>query len=430
MVLSEKTAGFLSRHRLLADQYSSREIIAAFLDEMDKGLSGAESSLAMIPSFVTVPRQAPKNEKIIVLDAGGTNFRTAIIRFDENSTPHREYFVNNSMPGIEKELGKEEFFNVIADYMKPVLKESNRLGFCFSYAALIDRDRDGTLLHWSKEIKAPAVVGQKILATIAATLRKRSLPCPGHMGILNDTVASLLAGVVSTRFSQEYRYIGFILGTGTNTAYIEENGAIKKEKGLPAAGAMAINCESANFNKLDRGDIDIAFDKTTTSPGKYVLEKMVSGGYLGTLCLRVLTAAAQEGLLSAAAGQRLDALDSSSARFVSSIVAGRARELAPLGQCADEDLETMRALLDAVVDRAALLAAITMSAPVLKAVRDRGGNKKYCICADGSVYYKLHSLRQRAEQYLADILRPHGVEHTVVKIDEAPIIGTAVAGLI
>jgi hexokinase len=430
MVLSEKTAGFLSRHRLLASQYSAKDIIAAFLGEMDKGLSGAESSLAMIPSFIPIPQNAPKNEKIIVLDAGGTNFRTAIIRFDENSVPHKEYFANNSMPGIEKELGKEDFFNLIADYIKPVLKESNRLGFCFSYPALIDRDRDGTLLYWTKEVKAPAVVGQKILANIAATLKKRGLPCPEHMDILNDTVASLLAGVTATRFSQEYSYIGFILGTGSNTAYIERNGNIKKEMNLPPAETMAINCESANFNKIDRGDIDIAFDKTTASPGKYVLEKMVSGGYLGSLCMRILECAAQEGLLSAETRQKLGGLDSSNAKYVSSIVAGQAAQLAPLAGCAAADLETMRAVLDAVVDRAALLTAINMSSPIVKSVRDHGSRRKYCISADGTVYYKLHSLRQRAENYLAEILKPHGVEHRIVKIDEAPIIGTAVAGLV
>lgn len=396
--------------------------------EMDEGLAGRASSLAMIPSFITIPDRAPRNEKIIVLDAGGTNFRTALIGFDGDSNPRKEYFTNNPMPGIDREVRREEFFNLIADYIGPVLKESDRLGFCFSYPALIDRQRDGTLLYWTKEIKAPEVVGEKILAGIAATLRRRGLACPGHMGLLNDTVASLLAGVTATRFSPEYEYLGFILGTGTNTAYIEKHEKIVKEPGLPAGGTMAINCESANFGAIGRGDIDVSFDKTTSSPGKYILEKMTAGGYLGALCRLVLDVAAREGLLSADARRRLDALDTSNAKYVSETISASERPPAPFEGCTDGDLETMRTLLSETVDRAALLTAANMAAPIVKSTRD-GGGAKYCISADGSVYYKLHSFRERAEKYLAGILKPFSADCRVVHIDEAPIIGTAVAGL-
>jgi hexokinase len=99
--------GFLLKHRLLADQYGAEEIVAAFHSEMEKGLAGNQSSLAMIPSYISVPETPPKNQKIIVLDAGGTNFRTALVRFDKESVPHIDYFANNPMPGIDKEVTKE-----------------------------------------------------------------------------------------------------------------------------------------------------------------------------------------------------------------------------------------------------------------------------------------------------------------------------------
>jgi hexokinase len=417
---------FLLKHHLSAGQYDAGEIVQAFLDEMSLGLAGTKSSLAMIPTFITVPGKAPKNEKIIVLDAGGTNFRTALVAFDRDSVPHIESFVNNPMPGIEKELGKEDFFNLIADYIKPVLAESDRLGFCFSYPAVIDRERDGRLLYWTKEIKAPGVVGQKILASLAQTLQKRSLPCPSKMLMLNDTVAALLAGVTATTFSREHRYIGFILGTGTNTAYIEKNGLIKKETGLPAAGDMAINCESANFNKINRGDIDIAFDNSTSGPGKYVLEKMVSGAYLGNLCHRILVTAASEGVLSKAAQQDQQTITTQS---LDALLSGEPDKEHNFKECSDDERALIRAIVSAVVERAALLTAINMAAPIIKSEKDGGGKKKYCISADGSVFYKLYSFRERAEKYLAEILKPYTVEYKIVKINDAPIIGTAVAGL-
>ena len=58
-----------------------------------------------------------------------------------------------------------------------------------------------------------------------------------------------------------------------NISYIESNKNIIKETGLNPAESQAINVESANFNKFERGDIDTAFDRTTASPGKYIIEK-------------------------------------------------------------------------------------------------------------------------------------------------------------
>ena len=51
-------------------------------------------------------------------------------------------------------------------------------------------------------------------------------------------------------------YVVFILGTGTNTAYLE-NGE-------------AINVESGGFDKLFRTEIDLEVDAATNNPGKQV----------------------------------------------------------------------------------------------------------------------------------------------------------------
>jgi hexokinase len=420
---------FLSKHRLLASQYDPKTIIASFLEEMEKGLSGRKSCLAMIPSYLSLPEKAPINESIIVLDAGGTNFRTALIRFDEKSTPHIDYFTNNAMPGTERELTNEEFFNAIADYIQPVLSKSNRIGFCFSYPAAIDRARDGTLLYWTKEIKAPGVVGKKIAASLIATLGRRKLPAPASVLILNDTVASLLAGVSATKFSPLYRYVGFILGTGTNTAYIESNERILKEKRLEKTGSQAINIEAANFNKIERGDIDIAFDRKTNSPGKHVLEKMISGGYIGPFCHAALNAAASEKVLSPAAGRLFLEHSPFETKDLDAILEGSFVSKGAFTSLAKEDALAVRTIVTEIVERAAVLTAANLAAGVIKAADAGKIGKKVCISADGSVYYKLYSFRQRAEKILSKVLEPYGIVYEIVKVADAPIIGTAVAGL-
>ena len=426
---SSRLHQFLIKHRLLSTQYVIDEILNAFLSEMEKGLNGKESSLAMIPSYIHVPGKAPKNEKIIVLDAGGTNFRTALIVFDQDSKPNIAYYTNNPMPGIKKEINKEEFFNQISDYVRPILKESDRLGFCFSYPTLIDRQRDGKLLYWTKEVKVPEVVGEKILANLSQTLRRQGLACPEKMLILNDTVASLLAGVTATGFSAEYDYLGFILGTGTNTCYIESNKKISKEKGIDPEGTQAINIESANFNKFDRGDIDLAFDAATANPGKCVIEKMISGAYLGNLCHKILLTAASEGLFTQMSQQTLLTMAPISTPDLNAILSDQIDQHSAFGGFPEDDLIAIKGLISEIIERASLFTAINLAATMLKSSGKRD-KMKYCISADGSVYYKLYSFKQRTDKFLSEIIKPSGIEFKIVHVKDAPLIGTAVAGLV
>jgi hexokinase len=420
---------FLSKYRLLSGQYDADTLVSAFHDEMDKGLAGKPSSLAMLPSFVSMPASPPSGSSVIVLDAGGTNLRAALVRFSQNSTPAIVSFTNSSMPGTDREVTKEEFFGRIADLLAPLLHESSRLGFCFSYPAAIDRQRDGTLLYWTKEIKAPQVVGQKVLANLAASLRLRRLPVPSAMLVLNDTVASLMAGAAAVRFSPEYTYVGFILGTGTNTSYMESNALITKEKGLPAGASQAINVESANFGRVPRGDIDAAFDSTTSSPGKYLLEKMVSGAYLGPLCTAAIRVAASEGLISHHGAGFLKKLGGLETKELSLVIDRSFAKRPGFSGLAREDADVMAAITESIVERAAKISAINCAAAILRSSGTGAAKKKVCVSVDGSVYYKLPSFKDRTEKFLAEILKPRDVGYDIVKVDEAPVIGAAVAGL-
>ena len=52
-----------------------------------------------------------------------------------------------------------------------------------------------------------------------------------------------------------------------------------------------------------------------------------------------------------------------------------------------------------------------------------------CINIDGSTYYKAFGLREKAEAYLSEILGSRGISYDLVRADDAPMIGAAVAGL-
>jgi len=87
-------------------------------------------------------------------------------------------------------------------------------------------NRDGRLLYFCKEVQAPGVVGQLIGRNLLEAL---GMP-EKQIVLLNDTVATLLAGK-SASIGHEYEtFIGYILGTGTNTCYNENNFNILKTK--------------------------------------------------------------------------------------------------------------------------------------------------------------------------------------------------------
>ncbi len=272
-------------------------VIDSFLSEMRRGLAGKKSTLDMIPTYIEVGADVPTNKRVIVVDAGGTNFRVATVYFDDQKKAVIENLRLYKMPGIQHEIGKDEFFKIMAGYLKDVAGAAQNIGFCFSYAVEMSPNKDGRLIRFSKEIKAKDVVGQFIGENLNRAIVSMGLGGEKHIVLLNDTVVTLLAGVGYQNRSFG-SYIGFILGTGTNTCYVEKNSNIKKTKDLDLLKSQIINTESGNFGKIKQGKIDAAFDKSTVNPGVHKFEKMISGAYLGPLCLATIHKACDDNLFS------------------------------------------------------------------------------------------------------------------------------------
>ena len=77
------------------------------------------------------------------------------------------------------------------------------------------------------------IEGQLIGETLNNTLAAMEISADKHIVLLNDTVATLLAGLGHKNYAGKSgfsSYIGFILGTGTNCCYIEKNSQLKKLK--------------------------------------------------------------------------------------------------------------------------------------------------------------------------------------------------------
>ena len=419
---------FLRNHKLMATDIDFGYLVSTFSDEMIRGLEGKNSSLRMIPTYIEPENEFLKDTPVLAIDAGGTNFRAALITFRSNGKIETGETAKHTMPGIEGEISGKEFFETVASYIRQLAEKTDRIGFCFSYPTEIFPNKDGRLLQFCKEVQAPEVVGQLIGKTLLETLGTPEK----KIVLLNDTVATLLAGK-SASFGRSYdSYIGYILGTGTNTCYIEQNCNILKNPELDQQGSQIINVESGAFGKAPRTDIDILFDSSTMDPGKYGFEKMFAGGYFGGLCLTVLRSASSEGIFSAGTGSKLSAIKELTSEEANDFAMKQNDDKNPLNRIFTENTEAgaCNQIIDTLIDRAACLAAANMAAVVLKTGKGKSYDKPVLITIEGTAFYKLQNLKMRFEKYLENFLsggRKRFVNYAEVK--QSSLIGAALAGL-
>jgi hexokinase len=431
---------FLRKYQMDYLDVDIEQVINSFLSEMQRGLAGKKSTLDMIPTYIEVGADVPTNKRVIVVDAGGTNFRVATVYFDDSkkagSTGSPQAIIENlrvyKMPGVEREIGKDDFFRTMAGYLKDVAGTSQNIGFCFSYPVEMSPNKDGRLIRFSKEIKAKEVVGKLIGENLNRAIVSMGLGGDKHIVLLNDTVVTLLAGIGYQNRSFG-SYIGFILGTGTNTCYIEKNSNIKKTKGLDSSKCQIINTESGNFGKIKQGKIDVALDKSTINPGVQKFEKMISGAYLGPLFLQTIQKACDDGLFSTGVANALWQISELDTKDMNAFL------LYPYGQnpLADaakqgntDDSLTLYYIADRLTERAAKLTAINLSAMAIKSGSGTDPSRPICIVAEGTTFYQMKGLKNRVEFYLKQYLENKlGIHYEIISIDNATLIGSAIAGL-
>lgn len=429
-----KVTDFLNKNEMNPAHIDTEKTCQIFLQEMQKGLTAEPGSLAMLPTYIETERQIPLNKPVIVMDAGGTNFRVATVSFDQDGNSKIENFKLFSMPGVKQQVGKDEFFNTMVGYLDEVVDKSANIGFCFSYPIEIFPNKDGKVLYFSKEIKADEVAGNMIGENLNMAISSSANGDKKNIILLNDTVATLLAGRADVKGMSFETYIGFILGTGTNCSYIEQNKNITKTKDLDLAKSQIVNVESGGFGKAPQGKIDKDFDQSSNSPGMYTFEKMISGAYLGPICLWTVRTAAEDGLLSKDSAEKLKEIKEISTKDVDDFMSYPEAKGGPLSSAlqsaGEEDLATTYYLIDRLIERAAKLTAVNLSSVAIKSGKGKNPCRPVCIVAEGTTFYQLKSLKQRVEYYLKDYLvNQKGIFYEIINVENATLIGAAIAGL-
>ncbi|MDR1249255.1 MAG: hexokinase [Treponema sp.] len=446
----EALADFARHHGFHYDMVDPVQLVRDVATDIDRGLRGESSSLPMIPTYISPGHRAPPGETVIALDAGGTNLRAARVRFDENGRAVTEGARKAPMPGTRGRLNAEQFFDAIAAVAEPLLTDQGAsgngkvrgIGFCFSYPMEITKEADGILMAFSKEVDAPEVIGKSIGTGLREALARRKLKAPEKITLLNDTAATLLCGTVDIPADDHDNppppgsaggpVIGFILGTGFNTAYPEKN--IPKIGFHSETAPQIVVCETGNFAPRYLGYLDREYDGGTKKPGSYTQEKASAGAYLGPLNLHIFKQAVRDGVLSfRRSGELLDR-PSLETRDLNSFLRSPLSGESPLDRLFDRDetgaLSSVLYLSSIITERAALLSAAVLAATVERMEAGCDPFAPARIAVEGTTYVLYRGRRKALESRLHTMLtarKPRS--YIIAPVEQASLLGAAVAAL-
>ena len=424
--MSRKTAfDFLDRHGMSPERIVPSQWAPRMRDNMERGLGGDTSALPMIPTYLKMDGAVPKNRRVIVIDAGGTNFRSALAGFTEKGFETEE-LSKCSMPGIGEPATWEEFIRFVAERIMPLTDRAGSIGFCFSYMADITPEIDGRVVRIDKEVVVNGASGKLVGASLLAELVSRGV-AGKKIVILNDTAAVLLGGSASLDKSEYGGFIGQVSGTGTNTCCVLPASRITK-LGRKDDNGIIVNLESGLYDELPRGDFDLLLDAESNNPGLKFFEKMTAGVYLGELCRLMLRAAADEGLLTVKTAENVRALGSIDSAVIDAWASGEGLS----DFCgSEEDRDFVQTLSLAMFERSARCMCTNLAAIMLLTGEGGGESKPVCVCAEGSLVQKGRHYRPMLERLLREEAAGKLGRHAVLKVgQETTLPGSAAAALL
>jgi hexokinase len=395
--------------------FGPEEIVAAsevFRSEMEKGVAGDKSStLNPLPSFLGLPTGDEQGD-FIALDFGGTNVRAERVRLFGGGQYERSACMAKPLiiPGRYNHANGGEtaqgLFGFIAEIVDAVIGGDHEtpyyLGHTFSFPAVQESPDDAKLLSWTKELAVPDVEGQWINERLSEAMQARGLTNVRPTAILNDTVAVMLAAA----YQWDDVAIGSIYATGFNACYLEKFGGEKPP--------MVMNLEAGNFGWFDQNEYDAALDQASEKPGEQVLEKMVSGRYVGALFSRAFGDILGE-TFPAVTGEDIF-------HIIRGDDEGLLQRMAK-GSLTEDQVRESVALAEAIVRRSARIAA-AVYAGILRHVGNDGGKN---IAVEGSFFMHMSMARATLHEALKELLGDEAEKVKVWQVTGGASLGAALA---
>lgn len=378
---------------------------------MEEGLNKNNAEIQCIPTFI-LPKATDVKGKALVLDLGGTNYRVAIVDF---STEKPIIYPNNGWKkdmSIMKSPGytREELFKELADLIVEIKREEEMpIGYCFSYPTESIPGGDARLLRWTKGVDIREMVGQFVGKPLLDYLNEKNKIRLTGVKVLNDTIASLFAGLTDKSYDA---YIGLIVGTGTNMAtFIPSDKITKLDPECHVQGLIPVNLESGNFYPPFLTAVDDTVDATSDSLGKQRFEKAVSGMYLGDILKAAFPLEEFE--------EKFDA-----------------RKLTAIMNYPDIHKDIYVQVAHWIYNRSAQLVAASLAGLIALLKSYNRDIHRVCLIAEGSLFWsesrKDKNYNILVMEKLQELLRELELEDVEVHInsmDNANLIGTGIAAL-
>lgn len=383
------------------------EVKGRLRKEMEMGLqkkTHEAATVKMLPTFVRSTPDGTENGDFVALDLGGTNFRVLLVKI--RSGKRRSVEMHNKIYAIPLEVmqgtGEELFDHIvhcISDFLDYMGMKGARLplGFTFSFPCEQKSLDEGILLKWTKGFKATDCEGEDVVTMLRDAIKRRDEFELDIVSIVNDTVGTMM----TCAYEDPLCEVGMIVGTGSNTCYMEE---ARNTETVPGdEGLMCVNMEWGAFGDngcLDdiRTEYDNAVDDLSLNHGKQKYEKMISGMYLGEIVRNVVIDFTRRGFLfRGQISERLKTRSIFETKFLSQIESDRLALLQVrailqnlgLDSTCDDSI-IVKEVCGAVSRRAGQLCGAGMAAVVDKIRENRGLDRLAITVGVDGTLYKLH----------------------------------------
>ena len=390
-------------HKFTLNENQLLDISEELIARVRQGLERDNQQIKSLLTYVPMKKHVA-GDRAIVIDLGGTNVRSALMSMGNAPNYILKGTLEDRLPltrGVP--IDRETYLRVQSKLIADLDAEDGLpLGYCFSFPAKATVEGDAVLLKWTKGIFVPDTIGEPAGKLLFDDVTKQGVRC-SHVSVINDTVASLFAGLTKESVDA---YIGLIVGTGTNMASFIDSANIQKiSPELNWQGDIPVNFESGNFHPPHLNEFDDIVDVESENPGEQRFEKAVSGAYLG----RILKAAHPDSDFDPSSGSR-------------GVVA--------LAYDHDDNNELTRTAR-AILKRSAQLVAASLSG-LIRLLSETRSVETVRIVAEGSLIWKAPRFSEETESTLYRMLRSLDLPHIKVelmRIENANLIGSAMAAL-
>lgn len=403
------------------------DIALLFKDTMEKTLSGETTCLKMLPSYIGKPTGKEKGT-FMTIDMGGTNLRCTKFSIEDghfkNLGEIKAKLINREKDYdlTKADTTADQLFGFMAESIKSLVdgEEKLYLGNTFSFPCKQLGINEAYLIHWTKEIATSGVEGSNINKLLGDALKEKNINVE-PVAILNDTVGTQLVAMYSYQESD----IASIMGTGHNTCYLEKNHPLN-------GGNMIVNIESGNYNVgLPVTKYDNIIDSNSQIPGAQMLEKMVSGYYMGFLVKEILLDLYKNNELFTNAdidtkeffGQSFNAL------MVENFILYPCKTEEQY-LCSREDAEIIKAVSKAVLKRTVRLVASSFLGILFHQHGGTDINEKHVIAIDGTIYEKMPKVHELMVEAFKDTLGEKAEMIEIKLVKDGSGLGAAIAAAV